>query len=165
MAIIRPATTADLPAITAIYNEAILTTVATFDTEPKSDAERAAWFAAHDEGHPIFVAEIEGAVIGWASLSKWSDRLAYAGTAEISLYVLASHRGQGIGKRLIAAMVLAGEKVGLHTIIARVVAGNQASIRLHETAGFEHIGVMREVGRKFGQLLDVYLMQKIYGET
>ena len=162
MLVVRPAAIADLKVITAIYNEAILTTVATFDTEPKSEVEREVWFAAHDTRHPILVAQIDGVVIGWASLSKWSERPAYAGTAEISLYVLAAYRGQGIGKQLIEAVVAEGEKVGLHTIVARIVAGNQASIRLHEAAGFQHIGVMREVGRKFGQLLDVYLMQKIY---
>lgn len=101
-------------------------------------------------------------VVGWASLSKWSDRLAYADTAEISLYVQESLRGQGIGKRLVEAIVVEGEKVGLHTVIARIAGGNQVSIRLHEAVGFNHIGVMREVGRKFGELLDVYLMQKIY---
>lgn len=162
MTIIRPATLDDITAITTIYNEAILTTVATFDTEPKSEAERAAWFSAHDARHPILVAEIEGQVVGWASLSKWSDRLAYSETAEISLYVHSSRRGQGIGRQLIAAMVAEGEKAGLHTLIARIAAGNEASVRLHRTAGFELIGIMREVGRKFGQLLDIHLMQKIY---
>ncbi len=71
---VRAATAADVPAITEIYNEAILTTVATFDTEPKSLASQEAWFKAHDERHPILVAEIDGKVIGWASLSVWSDR-------------------------------------------------------------------------------------------
>ncbi|MBE7470305.1 MAG: N-acetyltransferase [Anaerolineae bacterium] len=160
--LIRPAQLTDLAAITAIYNEAILTTVATFDTEPKSESERAVWFSAHDARHPILVAEIEGQVVGWASLSKWSDRLAYADTAEISLYVHSSRRGQGIGKQLIAALVAEGEKAGLRTLIARIAAGNEASVRLHQTAGFELIGVMREVGRKFDQLLDIHLMQKIY---
>ncbi len=71
---VRAATAADVPAITEIYNEAILTTVATFDTEPKSVESQEAWFKAHDERHPILVAEIGGKVIGWASLSAWSDR-------------------------------------------------------------------------------------------
>lgn len=153
---------ADIPAITAIYNEAVLTTVATFDTEPKSETDRAAWFAVHDSRHPVLVAEVEGQVVGWASLSKWSERLAYADTAEISLYVQSSQRGRGIGKCLVEALVAEGEKAGLHTLIARIGAGNQVSVRLHQAAGFEHIGVMREVGRKFDQLLDVHLMQKIY---
>lgn len=162
MPTVRPATLDDITAITAIYNEAVLTTVATFDTEPKSEAERAVWFSAHDARHPILVAEIEGEVIGWASLSKWSDRLAYSETAEISLYVHSSRRGQGIGRQLTAAIVAEGAKAGLHTLIARIAAGNEASVRLHRTAGFELIGIMREVGRKFGQLLDIHLMQKIY---
>ncbi|MCL4295304.1 MAG: GNAT family N-acetyltransferase [Anaerolineae bacterium] len=160
---VRPAQLADIPAITVIYNEAILTTVATFDTEPKSEADRAAWLAAHDSRHPVLVAEVDGQVVGWASLSKWSDRLAYADTAEISLYVRSSQRGQGIGKRLVEALVAEGEKAGLHTLIARIAAGNEVSVRLHQAAGFAPIGVMREVGRKFGRLLDIHLMQKIYG--
>lgn len=105
---------------------------------------------------------MEGQVAGWASLSKWSDRLAYADTAEISLYVHSTQRGRGIGRRLVEAIVLEGQKADLHTLIARIAAGNQISVRLHEAAGFEHIGVMRQVGRKFGQLLDIHLMQKIY---
>lgn len=104
-------------------------------------------------------------MVGWASLSKWSDRLAYADTAEISLYVHSSQRGRGIGKRLVEAVVIKGQKAGLHTLIARIVAGNQVSVRLHEGVGFEHIGIMREVGRKFGQLLDIHLMQKIYRKS
>lgn len=162
MLVIRPAVLTDLPAITTIYNEAILTTTATFDTEPKSESERQTWFEAHDVRHPIFVAELAGQVIGWASLSKWSERLAYADTAEISLYVHSAYRGQGVGKELMAAMVQAGEQACLHTIIARIAAGNEVSVQLHQAAGFERIGVMREVGRKFGQLLDIHLMQKIY---
>lgn len=160
--VVRPAQLADIPAITVIYNEAILTTVATFDTEPKSEADRAAWFAAHGPRHSILVAEVNGQVVGWASLSKWSDRLAYADTAEISLYVQSSQRGQGIGKCLVEALVAEGEKAGLHTLIARIAAGNEVSVRLHEAAGFAPIGVMHEVGRKFGRLLDIHLMQKIY---
>jgi L-amino acid N-acyltransferase len=74
--IIRPAIADDLPAITAIYNHAILNTTATFDTEPKTEAEQLAWFKAHDERHPVLVATIDGKVVGWASLSAWSDRCA-----------------------------------------------------------------------------------------
>lgn len=162
MLVVRSAALADLPAITAIYNEAILTTTATFDTEPKSLVERQVWFEAHDARHPVLVAELDGQVVGWASLSKWSERLAYADTAEISLYVASAYRGQGVGKALMAAIVQEGRRVGLHTLIARIAAGNEVSVRLHEAAGFEQIGVMREVGRKFGQLLDIHLMQKIF---
>jgi phosphinothricin acetyltransferase len=159
---IRKANLSDLDAITGIYNEAILTTDATFDTEPKTVAEQRVWFLNHGPRRPILVAEADKAVVGWASLSEWSGRCAYADTAEISIYIKQEFRGKRIGKRLMDAVLAKGEKVGLHTVIARITSGNGVSIHLHEYAGFEHIGIMREVGRKFGRLLDVCLMQKIY---
>jgi len=162
MLTIRPATLADLPAITEIYNEAIRKTVATFDTEPKNPEEQMIWFADHGSKYPILVAEGNGIVVGWASLSTWSDRCAYSDTAEISLYVREDHQGRGIGRKLLEATVAEGQKAGLHTIIARIAEASEASIHLHESVGFEHIGIMKEVGRKFGKLLDVYLMQKLY---
>lgn len=159
---IRPATTDDIPAITEIYNQAVLTTTATFDTETRRLAEQQTWFTNHDARHPVVVAELDGAVVGWASLSQWSDRRAYADTAEISVYVSEAFRGRGVGRRLLEAIVQEGQRVGLHTVIARIADGNAVSVHLHRSVGFEPIGVMKEVGRKFGKLLDVHLMQKIY---
>ena len=97
MLVIRPARPDDLNAITEIYNEAILTTDATFDTEPKTDEEQKTWFTNHGPKNPILVAEQDRTVIGWASLSDWSDRCAYSDTTEISLYVKGNSRGKGIG--------------------------------------------------------------------
>ncbi|MBL7166712.1 MAG: N-acetyltransferase [Dehalococcoidales bacterium] len=162
IASVRRAEPGDLGAITEIYNEAVLTTDASFDTEPKTEDEQRAWFIKHGPKHPIMVAEIDGTITGWASLSEWSDRRAYADTAEISLYVKEEHRSKGTGRRLLETIILEGEKVGLHSVVARIVAGNDVSVHLHESFGFEHIGIMREVGWKFGRLLDVVLMQKIY---
>jgi phosphinothricin acetyltransferase len=162
MLTIRPAKTDDLPAITDIYNEAILTTDATFDTEPKTIESQKEWFERHDSRHPILVTESNEQVIGWASLSRWSDRRSYSDTAEISVYIKYEHRGRGIGRRLIERIIQAGKEAGLHTIISRITAGNDESIHLHEEFGFQHIGVMKEVGKKSGKLLDVVLMQKIY---
>lgn len=158
----RPATVKDIKAITDIYNEAVLTTDATFDIEPKTADERRVWLAHHGPKHPILVAEVNGAVIGWASLSEWSPRRSYAGTAEISLYIKEGFRGKGAGRRLLEDIMREGERAGLHTVLARIVTGNAVSIHLHESVGFEHVGVMQEVGEKFGRLLDVLLMQRIY---
>ena len=152
---------ADLSAITEIYNEAILTTTATFDTEPKSLAERTRWFESHDEKHPILVAVLDGRVVGWASVSRWSERSAYDATAETSFYVKAEFRGQGIGRKLKEATVEEARRLQIHTLIARVAQDSLESLHLNESVGFVHVGTLKEVGRKFGRLLDVHILQKI----
>jgi L-amino acid N-acyltransferase YncA len=159
---IRPARLADLKAITEIYNQAILNTVATFDTTPKTLDEQKVWFEKHGPKYRILIAEEAKTILGWASLSAWSDRCAYSDTAEISLYVRNDYRGKGIGRKLSEAILKAGKAAGLHTVIARMAESNEASIRLAESLGFKPIGVMKEVGRKFGKLLDVQLMQIIF---
>ena len=162
MLTIRQATLEDLGAITEIYNDAILKTTATFDTVPKTPEEQKTWFTDHSPEYPILVAQSSGLVVGWASLSRWSDRCGYSGTAEISLYVDEKHQGKGIGRKLLEAIVQEGQEAGLHTVIARIAEGSEASIHLHKSVGFEHIGTMREVGRKFGKRLDVHVLQKIF---
>lgn len=165
MITVRQATLKDLGDITKIYNEAILKTVATFDTKTKTLEQQKKWFEEHGPKNPILVAEHDGFVVGWASLSKYSNRCAYSDTAEISLYVKEKYQDRGIGKRLMEAIVQEGEKVGLHAVIARITEGNETSVHLHKSVGFEHIGIMKEVGLKFGKRLDVYLMQKIYNNS
>jgi phosphinothricin acetyltransferase len=158
---IRKASLADVKAITDIYNEAILTTTATFDIQPKTLTSQKKWFQAHGNSNPVFVNIVGGDVVGWVSLSAYSDRCAYSGTAELSLYIKESYRNQGIGKALLSAVLVEGKKVGLHTVISRIAGDNDVSLHLHREFGFREIGVMNEVGRKFGKLLDVVLMQKM----
>jgi L-amino acid N-acyltransferase len=158
---IRRAGLADLEAITAIYNEAILTTTATFDTDPKLAADRLPWFEAHGARHPILVAEVEGQVVGWASLSRWSERRAYDDTAETSFYVTSQQRGKGIGRQLKQAIIDEAKSLGFHTLIARVAEGSNESLHLNESFGFFHVGTLKQVGRKFGRLLDVHILQKM----
>jgi phosphinothricin acetyltransferase len=159
---IRQAQTRDIKSINEIYNEAICSTVSTFDIAPKSLSEQNDWFIGHGPRNPILVAEKNNIIVGWAALSKWSNRCAYKETAEISVYVKKEHQGQNIGKNLLTAIIKEGEKVGLHTLIALITEENKKSIYLHESLGFFHIGTMREVGYKFGRRLDVCIMQKIY---
>jgi len=159
---LRPARREDLDAITEIYNEAIIKTVATFDTKPKTHENQEKWFGDHGSKNPIHVADLNGVIVGWVSLSKWSDRCAYSDTAEISLYVREEYQGKGIGRRLLEAIIKEGKKTGLHTIIARITEGNESSLHLHRSVGFTDIGIMKEVGKKFGKRRDVYIMQKIY---
>jgi len=158
---IRRAELANLEAITEIYNEAILTTTATFDTEPKTASERVEWFQSHDERHPILVAVLDGRVVGWASLSRWSDRRAYDDTAETSFYVKAEYRRRGIGRRLKQALIEEASRLRFHTLIARVAEGGRESLHLNESLGFVYVGTLKEVGRKFGKFLDVHILQKM----
>lgn len=158
---IRRARLADAAAIAEIYNEAIATTTATFDLEPKSVAEREDWLREHDDRHPVLVADVDGQVAGWASLTKYSDRAAYDETAETSFYVASQFRGQGLGRALKEAIIDEARRLGYHSLIARVTAESHASVHLNEAAGFRLVGTLREVGRKFGRLLDVHIMQKM----
>lgn len=158
---IRPARPEDIGAITAIYNEAVLHTTGTFDTVPKTEADRRQWFDHHGERHPILVATREERVIGYACLSEFSDRAAYDTTAEVSLYLLNEFHQQGIGSRLLAALVESARGVGLHSLVSRISEGNDASFRLHRKFGFEEAGRLREAGKKFGRLLDVHYWQLI----
>lgn len=156
---IRLATLADLEAMTEIYNEAILTTTATFDIKPMTRDERLPWFESHDTRHPILVAEVDHQIVGWACLSQWRPRRAYADTAETSFYVKASHRGQGIGRQLKQAIIEEARRLGFHTLIAGVAEGNEVSLHLNQSFGFEIVGTFKEVGKKFGKVLDVTYLQ------
>lgn len=158
---IRRAVLADAAAIAAIYNEAISTTTATFDTEPKSVDERTQWLQSHDERHPVLVAVLDGQVVGWAALTRWSERPAYDDTAETSFYVASAHRGRGIGRQLKEAIIEEARDLRYHTLIARVAEGSRESLHLNEDAGFVHVGTLKQVGRKFGRLLDVHILQKM----
>ena len=156
---IRPAAIRDVPAITAIYNHAIVNTTATFDIEPKTEAERLEWLQARDERYPVYVAEIDGQVAGWAALSRWSERRAYDVSVEGALYIHPDFQGRGLGRRLNAVITERARDLGYHTLIARIAGGGDASMHLCETLGYEYVGKMKEVGQKFGQYLDVHLYQ------
>ena len=156
---IRKAEERDVPRITEIYNQAVAKTTATFDTEPRSLEDRLSWFEKHGPKHPVLVADDGGRILGWASLSHWSDRAAYDASVEISVYVEEGMRGKGIGRALMEAVVAEAHALRHHTILARITADNPVSIHLHEALGFSNAGTVREVGFKFGRWLDVVTMQ------
>lgn len=137
---IRKAELADLDGITAIYNHAIANTTATFDTEPKSADEQLRWFQDHGQRYPILVAVLAGKLVGWASLSKWSDRCAYADTAETSFYVDVDHRGRGIGRQLKHAIIEEARRLRFHTLIARVADGSDESLHLNKISALSMSG-------------------------
>jgi phosphinothricin acetyltransferase len=162
---LRPATEKDIPEIAAIYNHAVSNTVATFDIEEKSDSEMKAWLAGHGESCPVIVCVDEGKTVGYASLNEYSPKRAYDATAVVSVYVGPESRGRGFGRALLGGIIEAGADAGIHAVIARVTEGNETSVRLFTSFGFVHIGTLREVGRKFGRLLDVDLYEKIIDEN
>jgi phosphinothricin acetyltransferase len=159
--LIRRAEAPDIAAITEIYNEAILTTTATFDIEIKSIADRIEWFQAHDDRHPILVATVDGVVAGWASLSKWNQRRAYDDAAETSFYVKAEYRGQSIGRKLKEAIIEEARRLRFHTLIAQVADESKESLHLNLSCGFVLVGTLKEVGRKFDRLIGVHILQKM----
>lgn len=158
---IRPARLSDAAAIAEIYNEQVLHGTATFDTEPRSLEAQKKWLEAHGEGWPVIVAEDAGKVVGWASLSRWSERKAYDESAENSVYVAKDARGKGLGKALLSALLEEARRKKFHAILARIAEGNPASVKLHESFGFTRVGVLKEIGFKFGRRLDVAILQLI----
>ena len=156
---IRLSREGDLAAINAIYNHYVLHCTCTYQITPETDAGRLAWWRAHDELHPVAVAEIDGAVAGWASLSRLHEREAFARTVENSVYVRHDAQRRGIGRALLADSIKRARALGHHTIIAAISAEQTASIALHEAHGFVRVAHLREVGWKFGRWLDVVDMQ------
>jgi L-amino acid N-acyltransferase len=157
---IRPATGNDIPAITDIYNHAILNTTATFDTEPRTVDDRMEWFHTHTEDHPVLVAVSQDIVIGWASISPFKKRDAYRYTVEDTLYVSSGYQGMGVGTALLDRVVRVAEMKSYRVIVAIITGGNEASLRLHRRFGFEKVGELHGVGWKSEQWLDVVYLQK-----
>ncbi|MEQ8719461.1 MAG: N-acetyltransferase family protein [Acidimicrobiales bacterium] len=163
--LIRRADVDDAEAIRAIYNDEVTGGVAVFDIRPRDlDAQRR-WIVDRSGAHAVLVAEFDGSVIGFASLSPYRDRPAYNTTVENSVYVHRDHRGGGVGKALLDELLRVAADHGFHTVIARIAGSNAGSVRLHEACGFEHVGIEREVGRKFGRWLDVVEMQHMLGHA
>ena len=158
---LRLATLDDAEALRQIYNLEVTSSTATFDLVPRSLDEQRAWLSERSGARAVLVAVDGDEVCGFASLSPWRDRPAYATTVEDSVYVHRDHQGQGIGRALLTELVSTATKHGFHACMARIVGGHDASIALHAGCGFEIVGTEREVGRKFGRWLDVVLMERI----
>jgi phosphinothricin acetyltransferase len=144
------------PAVRVIYEAGIATGNATFET---AAPDWPAWDAAHLADHRL-VARIGGRVVGWTALAPVSDRCAYAGVAEDSIYVAPEAQGQGVGRALLAAVVASAEQADIWTVQTGIFPENQASIRLHEACGFRTVGVRERLGRLHGQWRDVVLMER-----
>ncbi len=155
---IRTAEEKDLKALTDIYNYEVLNGTATFDLSPVTVEERKLWFDAHNkENHPLIVAEDENGMIhGYASLSPYSSKKAYAPTVELSVYIAPPSRGNGVGTLLMKEIIKTASRDGItHSVLSLITSENKVSIGLHEKLGFKHCGKLEEAGIKFGRYLDV----------
>ncbi len=155
--IIRTAKEEDMPELLDIYNYEIEHGFATFDLTPKTMEERMVWFRDHNVGnHPLIVAEEDNRAVGYASLSSYRPKEAYKTTVELSIYVNKDYRRKGIAGKLAAAIIeLARNNEDVHTVISVITGGNEASVLLHENLGFTYCGTMKEMGMKFGKMLDI----------
>ena len=162
---VRPATEADVPAILDIYNHYVVNSVATFDVEPQTLDEKLEWFRLSTTlPYCAVVADIDGDVLGFASLGPFRSKAAYRHTVENSVYVRPERQGNGIGKALLTRTLKIARASGLRAIIARIAGDNPASVALHERCGFGHVGIEREVGYKFERWIDVVVMQLTLGD-
>jgi phosphinothricin acetyltransferase len=159
--LIRDARAEDLGAINAIYNHYVLHSACTYQEEPSTEQERAEWFAAHGPTYPVTVAEVDGVVVGWGSLSKFHPRSAYRKTVENSVYIRHDIQRRGIGSLLLADLIERAKFVGHHSIIAIIDSGQPGSLAIHERFGFEKVAHLRQVGIKFGRWGDVVYLQKM----
>jgi len=162
---IRPAGLDDIADITRIYGHEVAHGSASFETTPPDIAEMTnRWRTVTGAGFPYLVAEIDGACAGYAYVGAYHRRPAYSSTIETSIYVDQNHRGMGVGRALLDALIAAAEQLGYRQMIAVIGdSGNDGSIGLHRAAGFTHVGTLRNVGFKHGRWLDVVLMQRAIG--
>lgn len=156
---LREAELEDLPEMLEIYNESVLNSTATFDLKAQTLEERTAWFHKYGGRYPLIVAELQGKVAGYSSLSPFRAKPAYNDSAELSVYLAPPFRGQGIGSALTEEILKRAKDLRFHTVISGVVGGNEASQKLHEKFGFSYIGCFKEVGLKFGEWQDVHFYQ------
>jgi L-amino acid N-acyltransferase YncA len=163
---IEDALPSDLPAISAILNDAILHTTAVWYDDVRTPREMEAWFELKQmQGFPVLVARLEGgAVAGYASYGPFRAFSGYRHTMEISVYVAAEARRSGAGRRLLAALIERARASGVHVLVGGIDADNEASIGLHTALGFQEVGRMPQIGHKFARWLTLVLMQKVLDE-
>lgn len=161
MTTIRAATAADLPSVAAVYDDQVRTSIATFDVEPPHADEWRRRLDATGPGLHLLVADRGGEVVGYATSSSYRPRAGYRLTRETSVYLVDGARGEGIGRLLYDTLLARVADDGIHVVLGLVALPNPASVALHEACGFEHVGTLREVGRKFDRWLDTAWFQKI----
>ncbi len=160
-ATVRLAGPTDIPAILAIYNDAVLNTTAIWNDSTADLANRTAWFEGREkQGYPVLVADDAGSVVGYGSFGDFRAFDGYRFTVENSVYVAEGARRRGIASAILGDLVERAAALGKHIIVAGIAGENEVSIRLHRKHGFVESARMAEVGFKFGRWLDLVFMQR-----
>ncbi|PSR20620.1 MAG: GNAT family N-acetyltransferase [Sulfobacillus acidophilus] len=160
--VVRPAEATDLEAILAIYNEGIVDRIATLEEEPKDQDYIEAWFSVHQQRYRVLVADMAGdGVVGWVSLNPYSSRCAYAGVADLSVYVGRRWRGRGVGSALLKAIEPVAQAQGFYKIVLFTFPFNEAGQRLYRKQGYRTVGTFFQQGILDGQFVDVMAMEKL----
>ena len=157
---VRDALESDLPEITAIYNDVVMTSTAIYRDEPATLADRLDWWQARvRQNYPTLVACDGGAVIGFASFGDFRSAPGYRYTVEHTVHVHSAWRGRGVGSELVRALIPRARDLGKHVLVGGIDAENIASLRFHERLGFERAAHFKEVGFKSGRFLDLFFVQ------
>lgn len=157
---IRPAVSADAAAIGVIYDDAAAGGSATFATGPHSAPERRAWLAGRDPRAPVWTGLLGDEVVAWSALAPFSYRSWYSGVAEYTVYVATSHLGEGIGRRMLAALVDEAPRFGYWKLVGMILAENAAGLALARGAGFREVGTHRAHARREGAWRDVTIVER-----
>lgn len=159
---VRPGSMADAQAIASIYNEGIADRIGTFETEPRTAEQIAAWF---DGRHPIVVVEEGGEVVAFASTSAYRSGPCYTGIAEFSVYVARERRGSGVGRVAMEALLEAATAAGFWKLLSRVLPENTASRALMAKVGFRELGTYQRHGKLEGVWRDCVIVERLLGEA
>jgi phosphinothricin acetyltransferase len=159
---IRPGVKQDLPQVLEIYNDLILHTTAVYSNDPHTLEMRTEWFETKEkQGFPVFVAEENNTILGFATFGPFRTWPGYKYTVENSVYVSAGSRGKGIGAQLLEKLIVAAKELDYHVMIAGIDADNISSIALHRKFGFVEVAHLKEVGFKFGRWLDLKFLELV----
>lgn len=161
----RQAGPQDAAAIAAIYNEGIEDRIATFETDPRSDADILSVLAERGEHYPTIVAERGGRVVAWAAVGSYRSRPCYAGIAEYSVYTAREARGTGAGRAVLEALFRACEARGFWKLVSRIFPENVSSLALARRTGFVEVGIYRRHGKLDGAWRDCVIVEKLLGEA
>ena len=160
--IVRDAVEADLHAILEIYNFAILNETSVWNDDISDLADRSRWWKQRtSDGFPVFVADLDGIVVGYGTFGVFRHNQGYRFTVEHSIYVTSSVQRRGVGSVLLTRLIAEARRMNKHAIVGGIASDNVASIALHQRFGFVETGRMPQVGFKFGRWLDLVLMQKL----